>query len=350
MITLETDKLVFRFPEIRKDATTAIHFQRTLRIPDNGNEYPLPPGLGEFPLRHVEDFAGRVPADWRERCGVMMPLFQAEAMWISFGAPWWWADDAYPCAIKIAAGKINAISGKPWKPELEASERDYVVVPDQPWLDGFCVAKDVIRQFVAMPLGSGYSVEEQITGKAEHGGLQIIVYPMKNDRYEMILQERREREQARSAQRAYLRGAIQYAAAGSSMGLAAGGRMKQQIYADPHGLDAWDQTVSSRCFVTLVDALQWREITGEAPPTAPPTAADYTKAGLPWFDYYAADLETLPGAKNLALVKSVAEIAAETGDQVLGGDGKVDPVNVISLKRSKARNVPARPVREGRAS
>jgi hypothetical protein len=32
-------------------------------------------------------------------------------------------------------------------------------------------------KFVAMPLGQGYTVEEQITGKAEHGGLQIDVFP-----------------------------------------------------------------------------------------------------------------------------------------------------------------------------
>jgi hypothetical protein len=181
MITLEGDSLTFRFPEVHDHAETAIHFQRTLRIPDDGRHYPLPPGLGAFPLRHVEDYAARVPADWRERCGVMMPLYQAEAMWISFGG-WRRFGGGYPCAIKIAAGKINAVSGKPWKPELDASERDYVVVPEQPWLDGFSVAKDVIRQFVAMPLGSGYTVEEQITGKAEHGGLQIIVYPMQKER------------------------------------------------------------------------------------------------------------------------------------------------------------------------
>ena len=42
-------------------------------------------------------------------------------------------------SFKIAAGKINAISGKPWKPELDGSERDYIVLPEQPWLDGFCV-------------------------------------------------------------------------------------------------------------------------------------------------------------------------------------------------------------------
>jgi len=28
----------------------AVSFQRTLRIPDDGGVYPLPPGLGRFPL------------------------------------------------------------------------------------------------------------------------------------------------------------------------------------------------------------------------------------------------------------------------------------------------------------
>jgi hypothetical protein len=31
-----------------------------------------------------------------------------------------------------------------------------VVLPEQPWLDGYCVEKGYIRQFVAMPLGEGY--------------------------------------------------------------------------------------------------------------------------------------------------------------------------------------------------
>ena len=332
MIALEGDTLVFRFPEVHDDAQTSIEFERTLRIPDDGKHYPLPPGLGAFPLRHLEDFAERVPKHWRERGGVMMPLYQAEAMWISFRG--WRRSNDYPSAIKIATGKINAISGKPWKPELDASERDYIVVPEQPWLDGFCIAKDVIRQFVAMPLGSGYSVEEQVTGKAEQGGLQLIVYPMKKEHYEPIRHER-EMERQRSCGMSRMMYALGGAAT-ADMGLAAGGRMTQQIYADPYGLDVWDQSVSSRCFVTFADALQWREITGDAPPTRPPTAADYTKAGLPWFDYYAADLETLPGSAKLALVKSVAEMAAEKGEQVLGPDGEVNPSNVIRRRAHEA--------------
>src|SRR5262249_38915457 len=341
MITLEGSNLTFRFPEVHESAEGVMQFQRTLRIPDDGKHYPLPPGLGAFPLRHVEDFADRVPECWRERAGVMMPLYQAEAMWISFRANWW-SRGSYPCAVKIAAGKINAISGKPWKPELDGSDRDYIVVPEQPWLDGFCVAKDVIRQFVAMPLGSGYSVEEQITGKPEHGGLQIIVYPMRREHYEALpLRHERSSDHVGVRYRSLV-----CRAAEPAMGLAAGGRMTQQNYADPHGLAAGDQSVSSRCFVTLVDAVQWREITGEAPPTKPPTAADYTKAGLPWFDYYAADLETLGGAQALALVKSVAEMASEKGEQVLGADGEVNPGTIISIGPGETPHSKARRVRE----
>ena len=50
-----------------------------------------------------------------------------------------------------------------------------MVAPDQPWLDGFVVDKGCVRQFFAMPLGAGYSAEEQLTGEAVHGGLQLAV-------------------------------------------------------------------------------------------------------------------------------------------------------------------------------
>ena len=51
MIALENDRLVFRFPEVHEEAGCSIEFQRTLRIPDDGTDYPLPPGLGNFLLR-----------------------------------------------------------------------------------------------------------------------------------------------------------------------------------------------------------------------------------------------------------------------------------------------------------
>jgi hypothetical protein len=104
--------------------------------------------------------------------------------------------------------------------------------------------------------------------------------------------------------------------------------------------------VSSRCFVTLVDAVQWYQITGNPPPTRAPTAADYSRSGLPWFDYYAADLESLAGAQALTLAKSVAEMAAEKGEQVLGPDGDVTPGALIALGPDKAPHAKRRRVRE----
>lgn len=55
MIELKHSELVFQFPEVHEDAICRVDFQRTLRIPDDNREYPLPPGLGHFPMEHVED-------------------------------------------------------------------------------------------------------------------------------------------------------------------------------------------------------------------------------------------------------------------------------------------------------
>ncbi|NIM97041.1 MAG: hypothetical protein GTO24_02815 [candidate division Zixibacteria bacterium] len=57
MIELKDNALEFSFPDVHADARVVIDFQRTLRIPDDNNNYPLPPGLGRFPLRQVDDFA-----------------------------------------------------------------------------------------------------------------------------------------------------------------------------------------------------------------------------------------------------------------------------------------------------
>jgi len=186
MVELKQNGLVFGFPEVHPDAVCRVRFQRTLRIPDDNREYPLPPGLGRFPMEHVEDHASRLPPEWAAHGGVLLPMYQAEAMWIDLSG-------GYPFAIKIAAGKMNAVTGEEWRNELGQNPQDYVVVPDQPWLDGFCVRKGLIRQFVAMPLGQGYTAEEQISGAAVHGGLQIIAYPMRRERYEALIAEQRSR-------------------------------------------------------------------------------------------------------------------------------------------------------------
>jgi len=327
MIELKDNQLVIRFPEVHPDAELAIGFQRTLRIPDDDREYPLPAGLGLFPLRHVDDYARTVPSSWIEHGGVMLPMYQAEALWL-------WFEGRYPFAVKVATGKINAVTGEEWRDGLNRDPQDYVVPPEQPWLDGYCVEKGVIRQFVAMPLGKGYSAEEQITGRAEVGGLQIVAYPLKREVW----------ERRRAAQRRTF-GTLAMASAAevTEMGLAPGGRMRQEIYEDAFKLSDWDQRHRARCFVHIANALQWRDITGDAPPTKPLTAAAYRRAGIPWFDYYAADLEALEGSGVLGKLKSVARLGREKDEEAITASDPIVVDRVVQLRRGLRRGE----VREG---
>ena len=71
-------------------------------------------------------------------------------------------------------------------------------------------------------------------------------------------------------------------------------------------------------------------MTGIEPPVKPPTARDYTKAGLPWFEYYGGDLTALDGAKKLAGLDSVAVRTLKQGEGVLPDN---DPVSPAVVKR-----------------
>lgn len=105
-------------------------------------------------------------------------------MWIAFRSK-------QRFAVKIYVGGVNAVSGEPAR-ETEVTMmrrlklmqenknvQDYVVTPKQLWLDGIVSSDGKVRQFVAMPLGSGYTVESQITGEELVGGLQFEVVPAK---------------------------------------------------------------------------------------------------------------------------------------------------------------------------
>ena len=319
MIELLSNKLRFRFPKVHKQADCRIDFQRTLRIPDDNREYPLPPGLGEFPVQHVDDFTERLPEAWKRHGGVFIPMYQSEALWINFSG-------FYPCAVKVAAGKINAVSGEEWCQGLSSDPQDYLVVPEQPWLDGFNVSDDLIRQFVAMPLGEGFTAEEQITDKAEHGGLQIIMYLMKHDVYAKHFDRPRET----------FGGLVHFNKSlctdAPDMGLAPGGLMRQKIYEDEYGIDAWDQEHGLRCFIHLANSQQYQAITGHNPPHRAPTAKDYTQAGLPWFDHY-SDRKALGGSDTLSKLTSVATKTIEKGKGVLPDNDPVQPKNVQVISK-----------------
>lgn len=310
MIELLHDELTFMFPEVHPDARLRLTLQRTLRLPEDDRTYPLPPGLGRFPMRHIDDYRERVPASSIRRGGVIVPMYQSEALWISFDSDTIAEHRAdYPFVVQIAAGKVNAVSGERWQEGLSAKPQSYVVVPKQPWLDGFNVGRGTVRQFVAMPIGSGFTVEEQVTGSGQHGGVQISVSPMKRKEFESRF-PKVDREATPMYGRAFPPGTC-YSLASADMGLAPGGRMRQEIARDPYGLAVWDTTRGSRCFIHLLDALTWRQVTGANPPHPPFTAHEYARLKLPWFEYYDNEMKAINGCETLVGVKPTTQIAQQ---------------------------------------
>ncbi|MFE6859962.1 hypothetical protein [Nocardia sp. NPDC057668] len=166
-----------------------VRFIRTLRLPETGT-HALPPGIGDFPVRRVADYADTVPDEWAKRGGVMLPMYLREAMWLSFSAQ-------EPAALQIGVGKVCAVSGKPWSDRLGRDPQNYVVLPRQPWLDGINSGAGTIRQFVAVPLGLGATVEGQVTGEEVWGGIQLQHFGLN----EIELAQWRKAQRAREAGR-----------------------------------------------------------------------------------------------------------------------------------------------------
>ena len=293
--------------EIRIGKRFSVAFQRTLRIPDDGGAWPLPPGLGRFPLR-------------RWRGGAVLPMYQSEALWLAFdGASW------KPNAVQVGIGGINAVSGGAWDEELSADPQSYLVCPDQLWLDGINAGSGVIRQFVAMPLGTGTTVEAQLTGREEVGGIQIRVFEPKPGRFPDKPPRTEEEITLESM-------ALMSPKAAGAMGLGAGGRMQQKIYPDPYGLDTWDPGNSGEVFVHIVNSEQYEALTGHPPPPTPVSAAAYTEHGFPWFDLYEEDKGTAAASRRLTGVKSVREKEAERGEAKDEETVKIQPGQVRKIR------------------
>jgi hypothetical protein len=284
-VTVEMDR-------IRIGDRFSVTFQRTLRLPEDGREYPLPPGLGAFPLYPAASFP-KLPAEWRERGDVFLPMYQREALWLGFDAADW-----KPNAVQVGVGNINAVSGESWTENLNADPQNYLVCPDQPWLDGINAGEGAIRQFVAVPLGCGRSVEAQLSSEPEAGGIRLTVFEPLPGRF----------PDQPPPPKPVSFGAQAMMAAAPGLGLGAGGKMRQKIYPDPYGIDVWDPENRRSIFIHIVDSIRFREITNLDPPPTPVDARTYTEYGFPWFDLYDEHRQTIAATERLRRVKPVGEI------------------------------------------
>ncbi len=287
----------------------SVSFQRTLRIPEDDQTYPLPPSLGQFEIHRVEDFPEKMPAQWRQRGGFFIAMYQREALWLAFDGTEW-----KPNAVKVAVGGVNAISGTAWDDGLNANPQNYLVCPNQPWLDGINAGDGFIRQFVATPLGSDQTVEAQVSGREEFGGIQLVVFEPKPGKF----------PDQPPLMPAIESPVMEGLPLGSEMGIGAGGQIKQKIYEDPFGIETWDPENFARVDLHILNSEQYREVTGLEPPLTPVTAESYAEYHLPWFDLYDESLKSLGPSADLAAVKTLGQKDHEAERMKQTKEGRID--------------------------
>ncbi len=286
-VSVDADRLTF-------GSLFSMSFMRTLRVAESGLN-ALPPGLGRFHLRTVAQVADRASADMVRRGGVVLPIYQCEALWMDFNAE-------VPVAVQIGAGMRCAVTGGTFVHQLHRKPQNYVNAIHQPWLDGFKTASGEVRQFVAAPLGAGATVEEQLSDAPPVGGIQIQLWELTPEALARWRQQRENEMVASCASLAYS------VCESGAMGLGAGGRIQQEIYRDRFKKSDWRALPSARAWVHLVAAGHWFALTGERAPSTPVDTDAYNRAKLPWFDYYDAELQDVAVSAALAGVQTVGAL------------------------------------------
>lgn len=242
MLTISDHQLVFHFPDVHLEAVCCVSLHRQ----DPLQRKSLIPWFDSdrVPLFHLDDYASVLPASWVKRGGVLAPVRPGEHLSVHFGGN-------YSFAVKIASGKINAITGTIWKDALDTNQKDYLVSSWQGGFSGFQQPDGTLRKFVVAPMGLGETVEEQTTGVAEFGGLQIIAYPQKaavheHARRQPLFSRNRVQETEETDPQA--------------LGLGAGETVKERVKKDDDP-QQWDTRHSSRCFVHLLSEEDFLRIT-----------------------------------------------------------------------------------------
>ncbi|KIL92243.1 hypothetical protein FAVG1_04651 [Fusarium avenaceum] len=307
-----------------------ITLKRTVRVPDNDQIKALPPDLGSFPQFKVDDYAESLPDNMARKEGLFLPMYQREALWINFKSELCYA-------IKIYVGGINVLSGEPASPTTATALRrrnllksgktlqDYIVVPEQPWLDGMAVEPGQVRQFVAMPVGTGHSVEAQMTGEETTAGIQFEVtrldippemirdkkgIPPDQQRIVwngMQLGDDKPLWDCNITNNAVLHLLPKLHGGGRppppELSIAAGGCITQSIVAFSHR--EYRKTVTATFNVRILNSASFEKVTGKKPPESPVTAQTYAECGYPFFSIYE---EPTSISGNFSNLQSVAQI------------------------------------------
>ncbi|KAK5996409.1 Uba52-like protein [Cladobotryum mycophilum] len=321
-----------------------ISFHRTVRVPDNSSMNELPPSLGQFPLFSVNCYTEKLPNSMSRRGGLFFPMYRKSSREKNGRPCGFNFDSCKRYAIKILVGGINVVSSEPVIETAATALRRRDLPKSRKKMVG-CIAVEPgkVRQFVSMPMGTGYSVEAQIMGDETTGGMQFEItrldtpYPRTKmgerikikivtlTRKTIIFQaypsntiaEVKEYVQNQegippdqqklvfcgqqledwSTLSDYeiqdgdeidlilsLRGSGYLDPAKLQMSVAAGGQIKQNIVNLPRRDYQNSTTIAFQ--VQILNSAHFRFITSQEPPRCPISAKDYAALGLPFFSPY----------------------------------------------------------------
>lgn len=288
------------------------------------------------------------------------------------------ADPEVQVKTRVEGGEFETCDISPPSAEqdyilADASAKDVSVRPQ--WLDGIALSPGRVKQFVAVPFGSGESVEAQKTGKDSTGGIQLeiipslplsrlrrhlgqkitiytttlasnILAPVQLDAgalvwdyvYALSLRDGIPINQIRCVfERKHLEpfGRLShYGITDQStivvilklrggggdeppnpkrMTIGAGGAISQNIKRDSQDPAIWDPSRAIRLNIQILNSLAFEEVTGLIAPPTPISFNTYKSLGIPFFQYYVEDAQAVSGDFGGVLsVGSFTEINASS--------------------------------------
>lgn len=133
------------------------------------------------------------------------------------------------------------------------------------------------------------------------------------------------------------------------LGIAAGGKMAQEIREDTYNPHDWlRERVSFTFPVHILNSEAFGAVTGLDPAPSPISAETYAQAGLPFFDLYEEEGEGegkgasgASGFANFKALKSVGQIEEERG---LVGDGGGEPLQPGLVQPQRVVRIYQRPL------
>ena len=182
------------------------------------------PGLGRFPIRTVASLGERAPEAMRARGGLVVPIYQAEALWLNFDAPEW-----RPMAMKVRrSGMVNAISAGALDGKMrEPAARTTSLPRRSPGSTASRPATTALASSWPCPSVQAATVEVPADRCRGRSAASNCSSPGRRPAAS--------RPSRRGASHGYVlyRRLNRGRSRGPTMGLGAGGRMTQRIYPDP---------------------------------------------------------------------------------------------------------------------